>query len=72
MTTVDYKLAVSGEINLSVFNTTGQHLQTLGDGWQMAGQYSTVFNGLTLPTGVYILRLEVEDQSQMMQLVLLK
>ena len=70
--TVDYNLPAASRVRLSVFNTAGQLIQKLSDGWQTAGEYQTAFNGQSLPAGSYILRLEAVGQIQMQRLLLLK
>ncbi len=70
--TVDYNLPEAGFVSLTVFNTAGQRIQTLAEGWQSAGEYQTVFKGHSLPAGTYILRLDIGKQTQVRQLRLVK
>ncbi len=70
--TVDYTLFTAGIVNLSVFNTAGQQIQTLVESYHAAGVHQTSFNGKSLPVGTYILRLETAGQTQMQKVLLLK
>ena len=44
-------------VTLQVFDLLGQHVATLVDGVQTAGEHEVAFDGATLPSGVYVLRL---------------
>jgi len=70
--TISYNLPVATHVRLSVFNTEGRHIQTLSNGWCMAGEYRIEFNGYSLPTGTYILRLDAGKLTQTTKLQLLK
>ncbi|MDP8241252.1 MAG: carboxypeptidase regulatory-like domain-containing protein [Candidatus Hatepunaea meridiana] len=70
--TVSYNLPAATHVRLSVFNTEGRLIQTLSNGWIMAGEHQTEINGYSLPTGIYILRLDAGKLSQTKRLVLLK
>ena len=70
--TVDYYLPAASFVRLSILNTAGQHIQTLSNGWQMAGEHQIVFNGRSHPAGTYILRLETGNQIHTKRLLLLK
>ena len=70
--TIDYYIPEAGRINLSVFNTVGQHIQTLSDGWQTAGEHQSTFAAMSHPAGVYILRLETRNAVHTQRLLFLK
>jgi len=72
VTTVDFYIDEAGYVNLSVYNTAGQLIQTLSEGMRTAGAHQTAFNGLSHPVGTYILRLEAGEQTRMIKLLLLK
>ncbi len=53
-TTIKYELQQAEKVSLRVFNVLGQQVATLVDRMQGAGEYEVVFDGATLPTGVYV------------------
>ena len=70
--TISYNLPAATQVKLSVFTTEGRHIQTLTNGWRMAGEHQVEFNGYSLPTGTYILRLDAGKLTQTTKLQLLK
>jgi hypothetical protein len=63
--TIQYSLGSRQHVRLKIFDVLGKEIQTLVDEIQSAGIKSYVFDGSTLPTGVYFSRLETygnEDQ----------
>ncbi len=71
-TSIEYSVPIRGSISLKVFNLLGQHVMTLVDGVQEAGNYVARFNGTDLTSGVYFYRLESGDASLTKKLVLMK
>ncbi len=59
-TTITYKIAEHGFVNLKVYNILGQKVLSLVNQQQQPGVYHVRFNGSKLPSGVYIYRLEVQ------------
>ncbi|MFT4605009.1 MAG: hypothetical protein ACI9W4_001748 [Rhodothermales bacterium] len=58
-TTIDFNLASSQNVNLSVYNVLGQKVATLIDGEMMAsGRHQVQFNAISLTTGMYLVRLD--------------
>ncbi len=62
-TTIRFFLKESGHVRLTVYNTLGQEVRTLIDGYQSRGERSAVWNGLNrngaaVSNGLYICRLE--------------
>ena len=61
-TTISYTMGQAGWVTLKVFNTLGQEIATLVDGYQTAGQQTALWNGLnqngqTVSSGLYFYRL---------------
>jgi len=77
-TTIKYWL--SGELNveIKIYNSLGQELETLINQIQNAGTYSVKWNGSNYSSGVYFYSFEVKDQSgnnihkEMKKLILMK
>lgn len=65
------------QINLSVFNLTGQKVRTLLDGPITSGSYQVVWNGLDdqrrqVPSGVYFYFIKTSDFYQSRKMILMK
>ncbi len=57
-TTITYQIDSPQNVRLDVFNAQGQRIQTLVDGVQTGGDHSVDFNADSLPSGVYVYRLQ--------------
>jgi hypothetical protein len=57
-TTIGFSIPSNGFVNLKVFNTLGQEVQSLVSGKLSAGTYNSDFNGSRLASGVYYYRLD--------------
>ena len=57
-TTIKFSIPSNGFVNLKVFNTLGQEVQSLVSGQLSAGVYNADFNGSKLTSGVYYYRLD--------------
>ena len=76
-TRISYQLSTVVDVQLMIFNTTGQLVRTLITGNQTAGAHEVVWDGcdnLGQPasSGVYLYRLQIEDQVQTRKLILVK
>jgi len=66
-TTIPFALARAGEVSLAVFDPSGRRLRDLGEGPLPAGTHQRRWDfrddrGRRVPTGVYLIRLEVEGR----------
>jgi hypothetical protein len=57
-TTLTYTLPVSGRVTLRVFDMNGTEVSTLVNEERAAGAHSVYFNAATVPSGLYLYRLE--------------
>ena len=57
-TTIQYRLADKGFVNLTVYDLLGNRIVILVNGIQNKGNYNVNFNGSNLASGVYIYRLK--------------
>jgi len=57
-TTITYDLPEATEVNLAVFDVSGQQITTLVDGWRNAGSHQITFDSSNLSSGVYFYRLQ--------------
>ncbi|MBN1542260.1 T9SS type A sorting domain-containing protein [candidate division KSB1 bacterium] len=76
-TFIPFSLARDGEIRMEIFNTLGQRVALLADGFLTAGEHSVVWNGRdqyghVLPGGNYFYRLQAGDFTETRSLLLLK
>ena len=71
-TTINYSLASSGKVRISVYNILGQEVATLVNKYQHAGEHRVVWNGHGLSSGVYIYRLKSNDFAQTKKMILMK
>ena len=71
-TTIDFSLPVAGNVTLKVYNTLGQEVATLVDGFRTAQSYKVEFNGSSLASGVYYYQLQSDNFSQTKKMILVK
>ena len=62
-TTIEYALPASGPVRLAVYDALGREVATLAQGVQHAGRHTAVFDGTSLPSGVYMYRLEAAGRA---------
>lgn len=62
-TTIEYALPASGPVRLVVYDALGREVITLVDGVRQGGAHAAVFDGTSLPSGVYLYRLEAAGQA---------
>jgi flagellar hook assembly protein FlgD len=61
-TVIPFKLAQSANVNLSIYNTRGQWINTIASGFYNEGNHQVTWSGLNdeqqvVPSGVYFYRL---------------
>ncbi len=71
-TTISYQLPVKAYVSLDVFDIHGRTVATLVEGEQAQGHYRVPFSVNHLPSGVYIYRLETNEQIMHQRMILLK
>jgi len=72
ITTINYQLAMSSDVDLSIYNLLGQKVATLVDKKQTAGSYQLKWNASGFSSGIYIYTLEISSgfkQSRKMLLI---
>jgi hypothetical protein len=77
LTVIGYQLAVNGYLTLKLYNVLGQEVKTLVDGIRDAGHESVEWDGrdmrgLSVPTGIYFVRMSVADFNATQKIILLK
>ena len=71
-TTIPFVIHRPSHLRLAVFNLRGQHIATLADADFPPGEHRVTFDGSSLASGVYFIRLHGEDVSQSRKVLLLK
>jgi hypothetical protein len=71
-TTITYEVQQRGRVSLSVLNILGQVQSTLLEGVLEKGLYKKVWDASNLPSGVYFLRMTLENQSEYQKVVLMR
>ncbi|MBE2278914.1 MAG: Ig-like domain-containing protein [Ignavibacteriaceae bacterium] len=71
-TVIQFSVAEASQIKLKVYNTLGELVATVFEGELTPGNYSSVFDGRNLPSGVYIYRLEYGKGSLTGKMTLMK
>ena len=72
VTTIAFALPEAAPVRLTVYNALGQEVAVLVDGVVTAGQKTVTFDAGTLPSGVYLYRLETPTHVEARRMVLLK
>lgn len=71
-TNIRYDLPVAGYVTLKVYNTLGQEVAALVDGFKPAGRNMVTFNAHGMPSGAYFYRINTEQFTKSMKLILMK
>jgi photosystem II stability/assembly factor-like uncharacterized protein len=71
-TIISYTLPSASKIKLILYNTLGQTIKVLENGFKNAGSYSVNFNADDLPSGIYFYKLEAGQFSQVKKMILMK
>ena len=71
-TTIQYFLPEQSYVKIEVYNVLGEKIKTLVDGEQIANLYRIKFNAESLPSGIYLCRIVINNIVNKQKLVLLK
>ena len=71
-TKINYSLPEGGQISLIVFNSLGQIVKILDNGFKQKGSHSLTFDGSELPSGTYFYQLSSKDFIKTEKMSLLK
>lgn len=71
-TTINYSLAKDSDVKIMVYNTLGQIVADLVDGFQSKGSYNVKWDAQNQPSGLYIYRLETDGFSAAKKMFLQK
>ena len=71
-TTISYQLPVNSDVELSIYNISGQMLNTLVLNGQVAGNYKYEWDGSGMPAGEYFYKISTGGFVQIKKMILLK
>ncbi len=71
-TTIEFSIAREGLVTINVFNALGQKIETLVDAHQSPGNYSVVFDGSSLTSGIYYYTMDYEGSTASGKMILVK
>ncbi len=71
-TTIEYSIPESGNVKLSVYNTIGEEVGKLVNGYKEAGSYTINFDASKLTSGIYFYKLKVNNYNSVKKMLLLK
>ncbi|MGK9367442.1 glucuronyl esterase domain-containing protein [Melioribacter sp. Ez-97] len=72
VTKIVYKIPENGFVSLKVYNSLGQEVKTLFEGYRQKGKYEILFDAADLTTGLYLCRLSSMNFEKTTKLLLLK
>ncbi|MCX7833578.1 MAG: T9SS type A sorting domain-containing protein [Ignavibacteria bacterium] len=72
ITKINYGLAKSTFVNISVYNIQGEKVKELINGFQSAGNYFVLFDGSELPSGIYYYKIVTSEFTEIKKLALVK
>ena len=61
-TTISYGLPCPSQVSLLVYNTLGQQITTVFEGYRQAGFHSATLSASDLPSGLYFVQLKASEQ----------
>ncbi|NQU35430.1 MAG: T9SS type A sorting domain-containing protein [Bacteroidetes bacterium] len=71
-TTISFELPMSTTVNLSIYNVTGQLVETLVNEHKNVGYHSVIWNASGVGSGLYFYRIEAGDYSETKKCLILK
>ncbi len=70
--TISYQLTASSHVKMSIYNTRGLLVAQLRNGPVESGNYDLTWNTSNMPSGVYIIILQVGESMHLQKVVLIK
>ena len=71
-TTISYALPEDGHVELEIYNSLGQKIETLVNKMMQTGVHKIIWNAHNVPSGVYFYKITINNFSQINKMVLLK
>jgi|ERR1035437_54980 hypothetical protein len=71
-TVISYSIPTGNNVKLVVYNSLGQTIRVIENGYKSAGNYTVNFNAADLPSGIYFYRLEAGQFTEVRKMMLVK
>ncbi len=71
-TRINYDINTPGNVKIVIYNTLGQKIKTLINQYTNTGTHSIIFNGSSIPSGIYFYRLQSGSFISTKKMLLLK
>jgi hypothetical protein len=71
-TVIPFDMAQSGKVRIAIYDVTGRLLKTLMDQNMIAGRHTIALDASTMPSGVYMVRMDAGGQRLTSKLTLIK
>ncbi len=71
-TTIQYDLPSASSVNMIAYDLSGRTVATLANGWHQQGRYEAVFDGSTLASGIYLIKLEAGQHNATTKVIMMK
>ena len=68
-TTIEYELSQAGNVSLSLIDVNGRLLKRLFAGQKQKGKHSFQLNSLDLSTGIYLVKLQMENTTNYIKII---
>ena len=72
VTQINYDVAKNGLVKIVVYDMLGKEVKTLVNEYKPAGRYMVSFNGVNIPSGLYLYKIEAGDFKQVRKMMLVK
>ncbi len=72
VTHIPFTLPRASQVKIEIYNLLGQRVAVLLDERKPAGSYTTEFDGSSLPSGVYLCRMQAREFRQVRKMLLIK
>ena len=63
LTTIAYRLDKPALVNIKIFDIRGELVQTIVQGTRNAGEHEVIFDGTNLASGLYVYRLDINNEA---------
>lgn len=71
-TKIEFQLPEKSFVNLTIYNSLGEQVEELVNGFMGSGKYSVEFNGADLPSGLYLYKLKAGNFVSVKKMTLIK
>jgi len=71
-TIIRYNLPSDSDVTIEIYDILGRKVETLFDERKRAGKHTIIWDAADIPSGVYFVRLQTDDYSKNIKMVLLK